>query len=77
MIEYVGAAAAFSSLAAFSESRAGASLMPLLALATPVILLCLWAISIPHALRGLAQRVAETTIFAGVVLTGLWVYKSE
>jgi hypothetical protein len=74
-LEYVGAAAAFSSLAAAVRGHGAWSVLsPLMALGTPVILVCFWAITIPHGLRGFVQRVAETIIFAGIAVTGLWVY---
>jgi hypothetical protein len=38
--------------------------------------ICLWAISFAHPLRGLVQRVAEATIFLGVVLMGWWIYRA-
>jgi hypothetical protein len=40
-----------------------------------LVAVCLLGISFPHPFRGLVQRVAETTIFAGIVLIGIWVYR--
>jgi hypothetical protein len=73
VLEYVGAAAAFAVL---SREAAWASITPVLSYATPVVLVCLWGISIPHPLRGLVQRVAEVLIFAGLALIGVVVVRA-
>jgi hypothetical protein len=39
------------------------------------VAICLLGISFPHPFRGFIQRVAETTIFVGIVLIGIWVYR--
>lgn len=70
-LEYVGAAAAFSTL---KRDAFWSPLSNLMVYAGGLVLVCLWAISFPHPWRGLIQRIAETTIFAGVVLMGWWVY---
>jgi hypothetical protein len=36
---------------------------------------CLLGISFPNPFRGFIQRVAETTIFSGIVLMGIWIYE--
>jgi hypothetical protein len=41
-----------------------------------LVAICLLGISFPHPFRGLIQRVAETVIFGGIVLIGVWVYRS-
>jgi hypothetical protein len=70
--EYIGAAVAFSLLKfdAFWEP-----LSDVLEYAGGLVAVCLWGMSFPHRFRGLIQRVAETTIFAGVVLMGVWVFR--
>jgi hypothetical protein len=73
VLEYVGAAAAFAVL---SRDAVWASITPALSYATPVVLICLWGISIPHPLRGLVQRVAEAVIFVGLALIGFVVSRS-
>jgi hypothetical protein len=71
--EYVGAAGAFTTL---KRSELWSPLSELMGYAGGLVLVCLWGISFPHPFRGLVQRVAETTIFAGVVLMGWWVYRA-
>jgi hypothetical protein len=70
--EYVGAAVAFSML---KLDDYWAPLSNVLEYAGGVVLVCLFGISFPHALRGFIQRVAETIIFGGVVLMGVWVHR--
>lgn len=72
--EYLGGAAAFALLRAepfwgwLGEAGVYAS---------GGILVCLWGISFPHPLRALVQRVAETLVFAGLVLMAWWVYRAS
>jgi hypothetical protein len=73
-LEYVGAAGAFTTL---KRSEFWSPLSELMVYAGGLVLVCLWAISFPHPFRGLVQRVAETTIFLGVVLMGWWVYRAS
>jgi hypothetical membrane protein len=70
--EYVGAAGAFASLQADDY---WSPLSTLMGYAAIVVLVCLWGISFPHPWRGLIQRIAETTIFGGVVLMGWWMFR--
>jgi hypothetical protein len=71
-LEYLGAAGAFTTL---ERSEFWSPLSELMVYAGGLVVLCLWGISFPHPLRGLIQRVSETTIFLGVVLMGWWVYR--
>ena len=71
-LEYVGAAGAFTTL---KRSEFWSPLSEVMGYAGGLVLLCLWGISFPHPYRGLIQRVAETTIFLGVVLMGWWMYR--
>ena len=73
-LEYAGAAGAFSTL---KRSGFWYPLSELMAYAGVLVLLCLWGISFPHPFRGLVQRVAETTIFLGIVFMGWWVYRAS
>jgi len=73
-LEYIGALGAFSSLA---RSSYWAPLSDVMAYAVPIVLVCFFGLTFPHRFRGLAQRVAETIIFAGVVLLGIWVYRAS
>ena len=73
-LEYVGAAGAFTTL---KRSEFWSPLSGLTVYAGGLVLVCLWGISFPHPFRGLIQRVAETTIFLGVVLIGWWVYRGS
>jgi hypothetical protein len=73
-LEYVGAAAAFSTL---RFTQFWSPLSNLMSFAAGLVLLCLWGMSFPHPFRGLVQRVAETTIFAGVVTMGWCVYRAS
>jgi hypothetical protein len=73
-LEYLGALGAFSSLRLNSY---WAPLAEVMEYAVPVILVCFLGLSFPHRFRGLFQRVAETTIFAGVVGMGIWVYRAS
>ncbi|WP_171092336.1 DUF998 domain-containing protein [Usitatibacter rugosus] len=70
---YLGAAAAFSTL---RFSSYWAPLSDVMGYAVPLVLVCLLGLSFPHGFRGLIQRVAETTIFAGVAGMGFWVYRA-
>ena len=70
--EYVGAAAAFAML---EESDYWSPLSGVMKYAGGLVAICILGISFPHAYRGLVQRVAETTIFGGIVVMGLWVYR--
>jgi hypothetical protein len=72
--EYLGAAVAFSMLK-FEDFWA--PLSNVLEYAGGVVCVCLVGMSFPHAFRGLIQRVAESIIFAGVVLMGVWVYRGS
>jgi len=71
--EYVGAAAAFAIL---KESDYWSPLSGVMEYAGGLVAVCLLGISFPHSFRGLIQRVAETTIFGGIVLIGVWVYRA-
>ena len=73
LLEYVGAVGAFTTL---ERSEFWSPLSQLTKYAGGLVLVCVWAISFPHPFRGLVQRVAETTIFLGVVLMGWWVYRA-
>ncbi len=70
--EYVGAAVAFSM---FKFDAYWSPLSDVLEYAGGLVAVCLLGMSFPHGFRGLIQRVAETTIFAGVLLIALWVYR--
>jgi hypothetical membrane protein len=70
--EYLGAAAAFAMLSADSYWSPLSGITPY---GSVVIVACLWGIGFPHRFRGLLQRIAETVIFAGVVLIGFWIYR--
>jgi hypothetical protein len=70
--EYAGAAAGFAML---QESDYWSPLSSTMEYAGGLVAVCLLGISFPHPFRGLVQRVAETTIFAGIVLIGIWVYR--
>jgi hypothetical protein len=71
-LEYLGAAGAFTTL---KRSEFWSPLSELMVYAGGLVVFCLWGISFPHPFRGLIQRVAETTIFVGVVLMAWWVYR--
>jgi hypothetical protein len=71
-LEYLGAAGAFTTL---KNTAFWSPLSELMVYAGGLVFVCLWGISFPHPFRGLVQRVAETTIFLGVVLVGWWVYR--
>jgi hypothetical protein len=71
--EYAGAAAGFAML---RESDYWSPLSGIMQYAGGLVAVCILGISFPHPFRGLIQRVAEATIFAGIVLMGLWVYQS-
>jgi hypothetical protein len=73
-LEYLGAAAAFSTL---KRASFWSPLADVMAYAAGVVLVCLWGISFPHPFRGLVQRVGETTIFVLVLTMGWWVYQSS
>lgn len=70
-LEYFGAAGAFTTL---KRSDLWSPLSDVMGYAAGLVLLCLWGISFPHPFRGLIQRMAESTIFLGVVLMGWWVH---
>jgi hypothetical protein len=40
-----------------------------------LVAVCLLGITLPHPFRGFIQRVAETSIFAGIVVIGAWIYR--
>jgi hypothetical protein len=71
--EYAGAAGAFAML---KESDYWAPLSSVMEFAAGLVAVCLLGISFPHPFRGLIQRVAETTIFVGIVLIGIWVFRN-
>jgi uncharacterized protein DUF998 len=73
-LEYLGAAAAFLEL---KRSEFWSPLSDVMSFAGGLVLFCLPPLSFPHPLRGLIQRIAETTIFGGVVLVGWWVYRAS
>src|SRR5688572_2043955 len=73
-LEYIGAAGAFLAL---KLSGFWYPLSEFMAYAGMLVLVCLWGISFPHPFRGLIQRVAETTIFLGIVLMGWWAYRAS
>ena len=72
-LEYLGAAATFSML---KFSSFWSPLSDVMAYAVPLVLFCFLGLSFPHKFRGLVQRVAETTIFAGVAAMGFWIYRA-
>jgi hypothetical protein len=71
-LEYIGAVGAFATL---RNSSFWSPLSDLSMYAAGLVLVCLWGISFPHPFRGLVQRIAEATIFLGIVLMGWWVYR--
>jgi hypothetical protein len=71
-LEYLGAVGAFTTL---RNSSFWSPLSDFMMYAGGLVLVCLWGISFPHPFRGLVQRVAESTIFLGMVLMGWWVYR--
>jgi hypothetical protein len=73
VLEYLGAIGAFTTL---KRSEFWSPLSELMEYAAGLLVICLWAISFAHPLRGLVQRVAEATIFLGVVLMGWWIYRA-
>jgi hypothetical protein len=70
--EYAGAAGGFAML---KESDYWLPLSSVMEYAGGLVAVCLLGISFPNPFRGLIQRVAETTIFAGIVVIGIWVYR--
>lgn len=70
--EYLGAAGAFIGL---KKTAFWSPLSELMTYAGGLVFVCLLGLSFPHPFRGLIQRVAEATIFLGVVLIGWWVYR--
>jgi hypothetical protein len=70
--EYAGAAGGFAML---KESDYWSPLSSIMEYAGGLVAICLLGISFPHPFRGFIQRVAETTIFVGIVLIGIWVYR--
>ena len=73
-LEYVGAAAAFLTL---KQNDFWSPLAEVMSFAGGIVLLCFAGLAFPHPFRGLVQRIAETVIFAGVVLIGWWVYRAS
>ena len=73
-LEYVGAAGAFLAL---KRSEFWSPLSEVMSYAGGIVFICLAGISFPHPFRGIIQRIAETTIFGGVVLIGFWVYRAS
>jgi len=73
-LEYVGAAGAFLAL---ERSVFWSALSGVMSIAGVIVFFCLVGISFPHPFRGLMQRIAETTIFGGVVLIAWWVYRAS
>jgi hypothetical protein len=71
--EYAGAAGGFAIL---KESEYWLPLSSVMEYAGGLVAVCLLGISFPNPFRGLIQRIAETTIFVGIVLIGFWVYRS-
>jgi len=71
-LEYIGAAGAFVTL---QRVDFWSPLSPPMTDAGGLVLICFWGVSFPHRYRGLLQRVAETTIFLGIVLMGWWLYQ--
>jgi hypothetical protein len=73
-LEYFGAAAAFFAL---KRSEFWSPLSEVMTFAGGIVIFCLAGLSFPHPFRGLIQRIAEATIFGGVVLIGWWVYRAS
>jgi hypothetical protein len=71
--EYAGAAGGFAML---KESDYWSPLSSVMEYAGGLVAVCLLGISFPNPFRGLIQRIAETTIFLGIVLIGVWVYRN-
>lgn len=72
-LEYIGAAGAFLSL---ERDDFWAPLSSVAKYAGFLILICFCGLGFAHPLRGLVQRIAETTIFGGIVLIGWWIYRA-
>jgi hypothetical protein len=70
--EYAGAAGGFAIL---KESDYWSPLSSVMEYAGGLVAVCLLGISFPNPFRGFIQRVAETTIFSGIVLMGIWIYE--
>jgi len=73
VLEYAGAAGAFLTL---KRSEFWSPLSEVMSYAGGIVFFCFAGISFPHPFRGLIQRIAETIIFGGVVLIGVWVYRA-
>ena len=72
--EYLGAAAAFLQM---KRSEFWSPLSEVMSSAGGLVFFCLVGLSFPNPLRGLIQRIAEATIFGGIVLIGWWVYRAS
>lgn len=70
-LEYIGAGGAFVSL---ERDDFWAPLSSVAKYAGFLIFVCFCGLGFAHPLRGLVQRIAETTIFGGIVVIGWWIY---
>jgi hypothetical protein len=73
-LEYLGALGALSSM---RHTAYWAPLSEVMDYAVPVLLVSFVGFSFPHSFRGFFQRVAETIIFASVVVMGIWIYAQD